>query len=166
MSPFSFPPSPSHQQMHLGTKTTGGQVQWAPLCWTTVPHLQQAAAPPGSAASCHLVGCKGAFSQMLVAMGIRVRKRPVQLVAQHKTLPFRYNSLWALWGPGWKWFAKKSEIWMSKSTTFKHIFYSCSLIAFLFEKYKAGINEGVTELSSLYDFDSLAFKRMGLGFRD
>lgn len=69
--------------------------------------------------------CKGEFSQMLVAMGIRVRKRPVQwkLVSQHKTLPFRYNSLRALWGPGWKWFAKKWEIGMSQSTTFKHIFH-------------------------------------------
>lgn len=70
--------------------------------------------------------CKGEFSQMLVAMGMRVRKRPVpwKLVSQHKILPFRYNSLQALWGPGWNNLQKKSEIGMSQSTTFKHVFNS------------------------------------------
>ena len=48
--------------------------------------------------------CKGEFNQMFVAMGIRVRKRAFQwkLVSQHKTLPFRYDSLWVVWGPSWK----------------------------------------------------------------
>ena len=89
-----------------------------------------ASSPPSSSSSgkCSSLplggGHKGEFSHMLVAMGMRVRKRAAQqkLASQHKTFPCTYDSLWALWRPGWKYIAKKSETSMSKSITFKQFF--------------------------------------------